>query len=464
MAQILIVDDDPFLSEALRRKLVRLGHDASIAKTLADGYSTAKSKDFDVILLDVTMPDGNGLESLPRFRDVPSKPEVMIITGLGNPDGAELAVKHGAWCYLEKAAISREIELPLTRALQFREEKEKTSRVPVVLKRQHIIGNSKNILKSLDLLAKAAASEVNVLIFGETGTGKELFARAIHENSTRAAQSFVVVDCAALPETLVESTLFGHEKGAFTGAVQSRKGLIHQADRGTLFLDEVGELPIHVQKSFLRVLQEKRFIPVGGNKEEGSNFRLVAATNRDLEKMADAGKFRKDLLFRLKSMAIHLPPLRERIGDIQELVQHYVAKFCERYNQETKGFAPEFISALTEYHWPGNVRELIQTLERVIAVAQHHPTLYPNHLPDGIRVQLARAAVKGGKKAVSGDETKSSYTSLPVWREFKDALEIDYLHKLISRCGGNIQAACKYSGLSRARIYQLLNKHGMVQR
>lgn len=239
-ADILVVDDDRTLCGMLVEHLRCSGQRADGANTLKDGLRLARDRAYDVIFLDVQMPDGNGLEYLPQFRAVPSTPEVIIITGKGDPNGAQQAISSGAWSYIEKPHVVRDLLLHLTRALQYREEKKRIRTVPVALKRDMIIGGSRQIRTCLDQTAKAAGCDTSVLITGETGTGKEIFARAIHENSHRAAGGFVVVDCASLPENLLESTLFGHTRGAFTGADQAKEGLIHHADGGTLFLDEVG--------------------------------------------------------------------------------------------------------------------------------------------------------------------------------------------------------------------------------
>ena len=275
MANVLIIDDDRAMCDMLSGRMRDMGHNATYALTLKAGLKQAFSESFDVVFLDVGMPDGNGLEALPKIRETPSSPEVIIITGAGSPDGAELAIKNGAWDYIEKPLSISAMSLPLIRALQYREDT-RTLGSPVALDREGIVGNSPPMKACFDLMAQASASDANVLITGETGTGKELFAAAIHKNSPRAEKSFVVVDCATLPETLVESMLFGHEKGAFTGADKAKDGLIKQADGGTLFLDEVGELPLSVQKAFLRVLQERRFRPLGGKREIESDFRLVS--------------------------------------------------------------------------------------------------------------------------------------------------------------------------------------------
>ncbi len=465
MANILIVDDDESMCYALSRMIGRVGHNPVCANSLAEGLEQARSGDIDVVFLDVRMPDGNGLEALPKIQSVVSCPEVIIITGYGDPDGAEIAIKSGAWDYIEKGSSTREMSLPLLRALEYRQQKKNArtgAKSIIALKRDEIIGTSPKLMDCLDLLAQAATSDTSVLITGETGTGKELFARAIHTNSARAKGPFIIVDCAALPETLVESVLFGHEKGAFTGAEKATDGLIRQAGGGTLFLDEVGELPPVIQKSFLRVLQEHRFRPVGSKKELESDFRVVAATNRNMDKMAQEGHFREDLLFRLKSFVIELPPLRERSEDIKKLARHHIDRFCEKYGLRAKGCSPEFIETLKAYHWPGNIRELVNTLDRALAAAHFEPTLFPKHLPIDIRVQKARAAVNHSLPYEVG-QGRNAPPELPSLQEFREAASLqaekNYLSELLGLCEGDIKEACRISGLSQSRLYALLQKH-----
>jgi len=460
MANILIIDDDPLICETISNVVKRMGHEAACAYTLQEGLEMLASRMADVVFLDVRLPDGSGLEALPRVQSAPSLPEVIILTGYGDPDGAELAMRHGVWDYIQKPSTVDALTLPLVRALQYREEK-KAKQAALPLKREGIVGSSSQMTRCLDLLAQVANSEASVLVIGETGTGKELFALAIHQNSRRAHKNFVVVDCAALPETLVESILFGHEKGAYTGADRARDGLILQADGGTLFLDEVGELPLSVQKSFLRVLQEKKFRPVGGKTELQSDFRLIAASNRDLDAMVRENRFREDLLFRLRSFMIEIPPLRGRKEDIRDLLAHYTAGLCERYGMEPKDFSPEFMDLLLSYPWPGNVRELIHALERTLISARYERVLFPKHLPTHIRVQVARSSV--GEKEPEGSFLPPSPRSFPMIQEMRekvvDEAEKKYLHDLLSFTHGNIQEACRISGLSRSRFYLLLKKH-----
>jgi len=455
MARVLIIDDDELICEMLSFMVEDMGHSASSATTLKTGFEKASSENFDVIFLDIKMPDGNGLDLLPKIRELPLHPEVIIITGRGDPDGAELAIKNGAWDYIQKSSSTKEMLLPFVRALQYREEKN-TRKPPTALKLNGVIGKSPSMNVCLDLLAQAAHSDVNVLLAGETGTGKEVFARAIHENSMRGGNNFVVVDCTALPETLVESVLFGHEKGAFTGADKAQVGLVKQADAGTLFLDEIGELPLAVQKAFLRVLQEHRFRPVGAKREIESNFRLIAATNRNLEKMVQDGMFRSDLLFRVRTDAIELPPLSARKGDIKELAMYHMARVCERYQIGTKGFSPEFFDALMAYEWPGNVRELVNAMERAISDAYHEPTLFPKHLPLDLRVKVARSSVK--KEAIP---TAEGVVPLGSLAECRHAAEGRYLRDLVFQTKGKIKDACRISGLSRSRLYVLLKTHNL---
>jgi two-component system NtrC family response regulator len=462
MANVLIVDDDTMMCDLLSRLVKNMGHDATCAFTLKDGLREVHSNTFDVVFLDVGMPDGSGLEVIPEIRETSSSPEVIIITGSSDPDAAELAIKNGAWDYIQKPSSVQDMTLPFVRALQYQEEK-KGKKPLIALKRDAIIGNSPQMRSCFDSLAQAASNDASVLITGETGTGKELFAEAIHNNSSRSGNNFVVVDCAALPETLVESVLFGYEKSAFTGADKNKDGLVKQADGGTLFLDEVGELPLSLQKAFLRVLQAHRYRPIGGKYEVASNFRLVAATNQNLGKMVKSGSFRSDLLFRLHSLTIELLPLREHPEDIKELVLYYTAKLCESYGIGTKGFSPEFFSALTSYSWPGNVRELFNVLEKTLAATRYDQTLFPKHLPSNIRIQVARTSVNNQASGGGPQENISPSKEIGKLSDVRETavaeVEKQYLQELMSITEGNINQSCQVSGLSRPRLYALLKKY-----
>jgi DNA-binding NtrC family response regulator len=462
MPRVLIVDDDALLCGALATAVQQMGFAADTAGTLREGLRMARSEDYDVVVLDVRMPDGSGLDSLPRFQECPSAPEVIILTGLGDPDGAELAIRCGAWSYIAKPPTLNSIRLPIQRAVEHHRGRQKV--LPLGLKRSGIIGASRAMHACLDLVAQAAATQTATLITGETGTGKELFARAIHDNSARSDGPFVVVDCAALPDKLVESELFGYERGAFTGAERRFEGMIRQAHRGTLFLDEIGELPLAVQKSFLRVLQDGRYRPVGGVKEVASDFRLVVATNRDLEAMAAAGEFRQDLLFRIRTMAIDLPRLKERDGDIALLCRHFVARQCRLQGLAAKRVSTDYLEALEAYSWPGNVRELIHAVEHSLAIAAGDPVLVAAHLPMNIRVSLARSALPAREPAAGRVASPPGGAFQPLRQVRAENIaetESRYLRELLATCGGDIPKACALAGLSRPRLYALLKKYGL---
>jgi two-component system NtrC family response regulator len=434
---------------------------------------------FDIVFLDVNLPDGSGLELLPTIRQAESGPEVIIITGEGSAQSAEAAINSGAWDYLQKPLLTQEIELQLTRALDYRAIKKSDGKTDLMtLKRPKIIGSSPELNARLDTVAQCAGSDTNVLISGETGTGKELFARVIHENSLSPGCAFVVVDCAALPEQLVESVLFGHIKGAFTGADCKRDGLVKEADGGTLFLDEIGELPLSIQKKFLRVLQERRFKPVGSTQEIKSHFRLICATNRDLNKMVAENRFRNDLLFRLRTFFIELPPLRACKQDIRELVLYYIDQLCRHHGMENKGFVPEFVEALTAYDWPGNIRELISTLEKAILADREAPTLFPMHLPRNVRLHLIQSSIDAKRK--TSPEASQSAAPLhgerfsipvrftqppPTLKQLRDhvteQLECIYLKQLMFQTKKDLNRISQLSGLSKPRIYALLKKYGI---
>ena len=482
MGNILIIDDDAEVRGTLLSLTRRMRHEGEAVGSIASGLARLRQGGVDVAFLDVSLPDGNGLDALSEIKALPDSPEVIILTGRGDPDGAELAIQGGVWDYLLKPSPIKETMLALERALKYREGK-RGACGPVALVREDVVGKSRAMRVCFDAVAGAAGAVSSVLITGETGTGKELFARTIHLNSARAARPFVVVDCAALTETLVESTLFGHRKGAFTGADSDRVGLVKLADGGTLFLDEVGEMPTGLQKSFLRVLQERRFRPVGAGAEVESDFRLMAATNRDLEQMVEQGAFRSDLLYRIKTIPISLPPLRERLEDLKPLCVFRVGQLCEQYGLPLKGFDEDFFQVMEGYSWPGNVRELFNVLERAFVVAGPERTLYAMHLPQDVRIKVAKASflrvqpeqVQSARPSVqvsARSEARPPASCEDTWPELtramgqsfkacKDVVERRYLETLLRRTGGDMQKAVEASGLSRSHFYALLKKWGL---
>jgi two-component system NtrC family response regulator len=461
-ARILIVDDDKMFSKMLSHKVKSMGYAVETAETIKYAFSICRVEDFDVIYLDVNMPDGSGLDAITRLRECAAEPEIIIMTGDAGADGAEMAIKSGAWDYVAKPSSINNLILPLERSLQYREAK-KAVQPPQTFRRDDIVGSSPAMKFCLDQTARAATSDANILITGETGTGKELIAWAIHSNSSRAGNNFVVVDCAALSATLVESTLFGYEKGAYTGADKAQEGLIRQADGGTLFLDEIGELPIAVQKSFLRVLQERKFRPLGGKSEVKSDFRLVAATNRNLTAMSADGTFRSDLLYRIRSFHIETPPLRKRLEDVQALTEFYIGRLCTRKEITVKGLSSEFLDYLSLYNWPGNVRELFNTLDRAMVEAGSSPMLFGKHLPVELRVKVATSSFVHEKEVnTSVQEASNGIGKFHEAREMVIAkMEYDYLSKLVLLSGGDVKKACDHSGLSRSRFYELVKKYSI---
>ncbi|NNF99331.1 MAG: sigma-54-dependent Fis family transcriptional regulator [Desulfobacteraceae bacterium] len=452
MARVLIVDDDDIFCTPFAMYLRGLGHTCELAINLQQGLSLAYDQNFDIIFLDVVLPDNNGLSGIDRFKKAPSQPEVMIITGHGDSHGAETAIKNGAWDYLEKPPSYSKVKLLLGRALKFREKKIRF-REHKMLNREGIVGNDLKLKECLEIVARAASSDGSVFIEGETGTGKELFARAVHLNSARVNHAFVVLDCTNIPANLTESIFFGHEKGAFTGAEVAKTGLIHQAHNGTLFLDEVGDLNPEAQKSLLRVLQEKQFRPLGANVEIDCDFRLVSATNKNLERLIADGRFRKDLYYRLVGFHVGLPPLRERREDIKLLSSYYVFKLCDQLKINTKGVSKDFTQALEGYAWPGNVRELVNTLHAAIVNAGNEPVLFPHFLPLDIRVKFIQTHLRDQQ------DTKIPSTEILPYKMFQKMMEARYLDELIEASGKNAAAACRLSGMSRSGLYHLLKKH-----
>ena len=463
-SRILIVDDDQDVGYMLRRISQKNGHHTDQVFSLSQAMEQANRQEYDLIFLDIYLPDGNGLQSIEQFLKLPGRPEVVIITGYGDPDGAELAIKTGAWDYIQKIQSPQHISLVIDRALRSRQRTNQAP--PVHLKRRGIVGKGPGMHKVLNMVAQAAANQANVLITGETGTGKERIARAIHDNSAWSGGQFAVVDCASLKDSLAESILFGHVKGAYTGADISKSGLISMAHNGTLFLDEIGELPLELQKLFLRVLQERSFRPVGSTRETSSRFKLLAATNRNLQAMIARGEFREDLYFRLKSITLEIPPLRGHLEDLKGLVQYHVSRVCESESQSLKGISEDVFDFLSHYPWPGNIRELFQVLESSLAAAGLDPMLYPEHLPLEIRALATRKSFENQQPTTpSCSAPIQNAGRLPDWKNYRSQVvakaEAAYLKALMAVSRGRGKTACQLSGLSRTRLYTMLKAHDM---
>ncbi|MCJ7542720.1 MAG: sigma-54 dependent transcriptional regulator [Desulfobacterales bacterium] len=466
----MIIDDDAGICKLLSRMAKGKGHDASSALTLRDGLKALQSGGFDVVFLDVKLPDGNGIEIIPKIRKIPVSPEIVIITGFGDPDGAETAIRAGAWDYLVKPLSNQSVSLALQRVLQYREACAQTPIASFEMKLDGVRGSGPLMKECLNALAQAAKSDANILLTGETGTGKDFFARALHENSSRANNNFVMADCAALPGSLVESLLFGSEKGAFTDSKKSKVGLVEQADGGTLFLDEIGELPFANQKAFLQVLDTRRFRPIGGKKEIKSDFRLISATNRNLQELVENGLFRKDLFYRIHSFSIVLPPLRECLEDIEPLALYCMSQASKRMKVEPKGFSSNFFDFCSGYDWPGNVRELFNTIETILFQTPDEPVLFPKHLPEHIRVKVTRTSLETDKEKQEKDSRKEKITQTETFLSFRDfraatleGAEKKYFLSLMLVTRGNIKEACRMSGLSRSGLYSFLKKHAITR-
>ncbi len=462
MSKILIIDDDPDLCKILVKSFERLEHNVYYALTLNQGLDQIFSNEFDLVFLDVNLPDGNGVQAIETIKKHDTAPEIIIMTGDSDPEGAELAMKFKAWDYIQKSRSHQEFQFSMLRALEYRQEKQ-SKPLENKIQRKSIIGKSSQITASLEKVAKASNNDIPVLITGETGTGKEVFAKAVHKNSLRAQNDFIVVDCASLPEHLVESVLFGHVKGSFTGADSDRTGLIKMADKGTLFLDEVGELPLIVQKKFLRVLQEKQFRPVGGKKEIKSDFRLISATLRNVSKMVDQGNFRKDFYFRLASLTIEIPPLRHRKSDIPLLVAHHMDRKKLVFDQSPHKISKDFIQALMGFNWPGNVRELFNVIDYAISDAFNESILFAKHLPDNIRIfNIKNKLDKQASPEKNQETTKISPVANLTLKDYIEQKKYKYITDLMSHTKGDIKTACRLSGLSRGHLYSLFKKYNII--
>ena len=464
MPKVLIVDDDPEIRATMASLLRRHQIPSAQAVDLEATRRELQTESFDLLLLDVNLPDGNGLSLLPELKALSDPPEVIILTGKGDPEGAELAIEGGVWDYLVKPASIKDINLSINRALKYKEQRDRTKSRTLDL--TGMIGTSQAMRECFEVIAQAAVSDANVLITGETGVGKELAARTIHANSRRASCPFVVVDCAAMTDTLLESTLFGHRKGAFTGALSDREGLVRQAHTGVLFLDELGELPLAMQKSLLRVLQERRFRPLGDNREQESDFRLIAATNQHLDKLIESGKFRQDLYFRVKTIKLPIPPLRQRPEDIKHLATHFIQRLCVASGIKTKFFGSDFFATLADYDWPGNVRELGNVMERAFVASSTEKFLYAMHLPKDLRIKVTQARLSSGKPEVREDlrdvlDNTLPEGEMPSLKAFKTASERRYLEALLRKTGGDISRMLTISELSRSHFYALLKKYAL---
>jgi two-component system response regulator PilR (NtrC family) len=373
-ARILVVDDEQSMQEFLEIFLRREGYDVVTAGDVDTAVAHLEADEIDLVLTDMQMPEKTGLDLILEARDVSPDTIMIVVTAFGTTDSAIAAMKEGAYDYLTKPFKVDELRIVIEKALEKKvlssENRRLRQEIRSRSRNRHIIGHSRAMQEVFDLIAQVAETKTNVLVYGESGTGKELVARAIHEQSDRHDKPFVAINCGAIPENLLESELFGHVKGAFTGAVQTKDGLFEAAEGGTLFLDEIGELSSPLQVKLLRALQEKTIRRVGDTVDRKTDVRIVSATNRRLEDEVAAGRFREDVYYRLNVIQLTLPPLRDRVEDIPVLVQHFVQKFAEELGKDVEGMEPAALEVLSSYSFPGNVRELENLIERAVALSR----------------------------------------------------------------------------------------------
>jgi DNA-binding NtrC family response regulator len=443
--RVLVVEDEDVVRELLEETLAEEGYRV---EAVASGEAALKHLErslFDVVLLDLNLPGMHGLNVLSAAPATQTDAQFLVMTAFGSVDTAVEAMKLGAFDYINKPFRTEELLLTLRRALEETELRREVAQLRTRVGgsvRERLLGKTPAILRVFDLIERVAPTRANVLIVGETGTGKELVARAVHDVSDRARRPFVPVNCSALPETLLESELFGHTRGAFTGAVQARRGLFEMSQGGTLFLDEISTISQAIQVKLLRVLQERRLTPVGGSESIPVDFRLVAATNQDLESLVEKGTFREDLYYRLNVFPIRVPPLRERVEDIPLLANAFRLRFAEENGLEAPPILPETLSRMMGYHWPGNVRELENAIERGLI------------LHAGARSLPFEAAPASVPKA---ERTLVEQASQERWS--LDRLEREYILEVLEAEGWHQGNASEVLGINRRTLYRKLRRY-----
>jgi len=456
MARVLIVDDDPVILEVIGDILKKNGYEVVAAPNGAAGIRELERKYFDLVLTDLVMPDVDGMEVLNHVVSTSPKAICIILTGHGTIKSSVEAIKKGAFDYITKPITADELLVVIEKALKFRNLEEENIRLKKELQQTYgydnLVGTSNAIKNIYDLIEKVADTDGTVLISGASGTGKELIARAIHYNSSRCDRPLVVINCGAIPEELLESELFGHEKGAFTGAYKSRIGRFEMANGGTIFLDEIGEMSPALQVKLLRVLQEKKFERVGGTKTIHVDVRIIAATNKNLTTAINKGKFREDLYYRLNVIPMKVPPLKQRKSDIPLLIDHFLKKFQKGAKKKITGFSPEVMDAMLKYDWPGNVRELENVIKRLTILCDDEIVTVddlPEHIPHKGR----------GERVVEEDFLEKGET-------LHDAVE-DYEKRLIlgalERSDWVKTKAAKLLNINRTTLVEKIKKQNLTE-
>ena len=440
---LLLIDDDPGTSGLLHEIFNEAGYDVSSATTGSEGLRLAASRPFDAILCDVLLPDIDGVEVMRRLRKVDPETPVIIMTAFGTVEMAIRALDEGAFDYVRKPFAIEAVRTCVARAVE-RHRLSPLDDVPAAEGApgvRAILGSHPAMVELYKLVFRVAGTKSPVLIVGESGTGKELLARTIHEQSTRRGRPFVAVNCTSLSETLLESELFGHVRGAFTGAVERRPGLFLEANRGTIFLDEVGDMSLAMQSKLLRVLQEQEVKPVGGTETIPVDVRIVAATHRDLAELVSSGRFREDLYYRLHVVGLRVPPLRERPEDVPVLAEHFLRRFASLSRRRLDGFSPGAMAALKSYQWPGNVRELENVVDRAVALAPGS-RVEASDLPAEVVGQVVAAGPAAAGDALSLDEVVRRHVL-----------------SVLTAADGNKSKAAKLLGVPRRTLYRLLTRY-----
>ena len=448
-ARVLIVDDEEAIRSTMKQAIDYAGHDSLVARSGQEGLDMVERESPDVVFLDIKMPGMDGLEVLKRIKEIDDTVEVVVISGHGTMETGREATKLGAFSCLSKPIETDDILLNIRNALEQRRLKTEVSSYRELAEIRHeMVGDSPPLRDVTEAISRAAPTSSTVLVHGESGVGKELVARAIHRNSRRAKERFVQVNCAALPEELIESELFGHERGAFTGATQKQLGKFEQADRGTIFLDEVGDMSLRTQAKVLRVLQEGEVERLGSARTVQVDVRVIAATNRNLEEAIDNDTFREDLYFRLSVIPIRVPPLRDRRADIPQLVGHFADLFCRENNFRPKQFTPPAVDLMTRDRWRGNIRELRNTVERLMVMT-------PGETIDTAEVRGVLRGEPGGGVAEA--------TRAGTLREFKEVAERAFLVEKLREHGWNISKTAEEIDTPRSNLYKKLEQYQIKQ-
>lgn len=453
----LIVDDEAELRRSvisiLQSTMPEIEFTIDEAATGKEAFDKVKQKQWDLVLMDVKMPEMDGLEALTAIKEHDPRTFVVLMTAHSNLNDAVLAIKEGAYDYLEKPVDADRLREIVRKSLEARDLISSLALSNPVFDddiESEFVGGSSKMKEVFNLIYKLCKVDTTVLVRGENGTGKELVARAIHFNSPRKSGSFVAINCGAIPENLMESELFGHEKGAFTGAIERKIGKFQLANNGTLFLDEIGELKPDMQVKLLRVLQEKKFTPVGGNREVKTTTRIIAATNRNLEKMMEEGTFREDLFYRLNVMPIFLPPLRERTDDLEALIQTFIKKFSKQHDHKIQGITPEALEALKTYRWPGNIRELENLIERAFIV-ESTDKITMNSLPDNVKTTTQEIK----------DNTKVSFTGPMDFDVFKEDMEKEFIINALKANNGRINQTVAHANIPKNTLLRKIRKYAI---